>query len=121
MLNLLISIMGDTYSRVKDERDIANMIELTEMIIEGEYLLFCKRNQTRKSYMQICKEETVTEIYKSPQDRLEKIKNRIKQITKNMKIKHEKVRLELNVHMGSVNRKLDQMTNLIEHIHLTQD
>ena len=62
MMNLLISIMGDTYGRVKEEQEIADMKELTEMVIEGEYLLFCKRHQGRKTYTQICKEEEVCAV-----------------------------------------------------------
>ena len=40
MLNLLISIMGNTYARVKEGNDIANFQELTEMILEIEKLIF---------------------------------------------------------------------------------
>ena len=44
MMNLLISIMGNTFGRVKETNDIANFLELTGMIIEIEKLMFWKRN-----------------------------------------------------------------------------
>lgn len=40
MLNLLISIMADTYGKVQETNDIANFQELTEMVIEIEKLMF---------------------------------------------------------------------------------
>lgn len=54
MLNLLISIMGDTYSKVKDTNDIANFQELTEMIIEIEKLMFWKKSTTIKYFLHQC-------------------------------------------------------------------
>lgn len=54
MLNLLISIMGDTYGKVQETNDIANFQELTEMIIEIEKLMFWKKGLDHKYYMQSC-------------------------------------------------------------------
>ena len=54
MLNLLISIMGDTYSKVQESNDIANYQELTEMIIEIEKLMFWKKKINDKHYLQQC-------------------------------------------------------------------
>lgn len=54
MLNLLISIMGDTYGKVKDSNDIANFQELTEMIIEIEKLMFWKKDSCEKHYLHQC-------------------------------------------------------------------
>ena len=54
MLNMLISIMGDTYSNVQQSNDIANYQELTEMIIEIEKLMFWKKKINHKHYLQKC-------------------------------------------------------------------
>jgi hypothetical protein len=51
MLNLLISIMGDTYSKVQESNDIANFQELTEMIIEVEKLMFWKKGENSKQFL----------------------------------------------------------------------
>ena len=121
MLNLLISIMGDTYSRVKEEQEIADMKELAGMVIEGEYILFCKRNRGRKNYIQICKEEEVTTSIDSVDLKIDKIKIRLRKLELNIEKKHEELRTEIKDTMGGVNSKLDEMTTLIEQISLTQD
>lgn len=52
MLNLLISICGDTYSRVQGNSVIADMKELLEMIVEVEQLLYWRRNIGSHRYFQ---------------------------------------------------------------------
>jgi hypothetical protein len=54
MLNLLISIIGDTFERVQSTRVVADMKELCEMVIEVERLLFWRRNNDQKHYIHIC-------------------------------------------------------------------
>ena len=54
MLNLLISIMGDTYGEVQENSVIANFQELTEMIIEIEKLMFWKKRLDHKHFLQQC-------------------------------------------------------------------
>jgi hypothetical protein len=54
MLNLLISIIGDTFDRVQSIMVIADMKELCEMITEIESLLYWRRGQGMKKYLQIC-------------------------------------------------------------------
>lgn len=56
MLNLLISIIGDTYDRVQSDNLSANMKELLDMILEVENMLFVRRNQNKKMFFQECSE-----------------------------------------------------------------
>ena len=121
MLNLLISIMGDTFGRVKQEQDIANMQELTGMVIEGEYLLFCKRNNGRKMYMQICKEEELTNIEQSIDIKLDNMKLRIRAIEEIVLKKSEEMKNEIRDTVSGVNSKVDEVTGLIEQISLSLD
>ncbi|OMJ84088.1 hypothetical protein SteCoe_14837 [Stentor coeruleus] len=58
MLNLLIAIMGDTYDRVQEDQIVADYREMTELILEAEYLAFWRRSNkgllmyiTRCDYM----------------------------------------------------------------------
>ncbi|OMJ80809.1 hypothetical protein SteCoe_18864 [Stentor coeruleus] len=121
MLNLLIAIMGDTYSRVAEEQEIADMQELTEMVIEGEYLLFCKRKHGYKSYMQICKEEELTAQDVTIEQKLDKLKTKVKEIEASVLQKNEEIRGEIRDTTAGINSKVDEMTGLIEQITLTQD
>eukprot|EP00358_Blepharisma_japonicum_P005939 CAMPEP_0202944668 /NCGR_PEP_ID=MMETSP1395-20130829/5540_1 /ASSEMBLY_ACC=CAM_ASM_000871 /TAXON_ID=5961 /ORGANISM="Blepharisma japonicum, Strain Stock R1072" /LENGTH=219 /DNA_ID=CAMNT_0049643779 /DNA_START=2767 /DNA_END=3426 /DNA_ORIENTATION=+ len=53
MMNLLISIIGDTYDRVQEGIVIADKMELIELILEGETLLFWRRNLTGNVFLQM--------------------------------------------------------------------
>lgn len=118
MLNLLISIMGDTFGRVKDEQAIADMRELTGMVIEGEYLMFCRRKQGKKMYMQICCLEEVTSVSSTAIERINKMKKRIKGIQNGFCEKFDENKNELKNSMGGISSKLDEMTTLIEQINI---
>jgi len=49
MLNLLISIIGDTFDKVQESRELAESLEVIDLVIEAEYLAFWNReNQTMK-------------------------------------------------------------------------
>lgn len=63
MMNLLISILGTTYSRVNDDAEVEDLKELTEMIIEVESLYFHKRGEMKKTIMQICEDYTPPEAF----------------------------------------------------------
>lgn len=54
MLNLLISILSDTAARVAAGNYVANLQELTRMIIEFEKVMFWKKDITEKHSLQLC-------------------------------------------------------------------
>lgn len=93
MLNLLISIMGDTYGKVQETNDIANYQELTEMVIEIEKLMFWKKNNTQKYYMQQCdylkgneqERDKVNERIKTLKSQLQTIEGSIKSFKQKIK------------------------------------
>lgn len=82
MMNLLISIMGSTYERVKEGNDIANLQELTEMILEIEKLMFWKKKLNRQHFLQQC--IPLLDIEEPEQDkvneRLKFMKNKIESL-----------------------------------------
>lgn len=51
MVNLLISIIGDTYDKVQNYREIADRKEMTEIILEIENLVVWKRKQNVKRFI----------------------------------------------------------------------
>jgi WD40 repeat protein len=61
MLNLLISIIGDTYDRVQSDCLSADSKELMDMIQEVENMLFFRRNNNVKKFFQQCAEFEKTE------------------------------------------------------------
>lgn len=68
MLNLLISILGDTYSRVQENSVIADMKELLEMIIEVEQLLYWRKNIGSQRYFQMLLSKESEEEIEDPLD-----------------------------------------------------
>ncbi|CAG9333027.1 unnamed protein product [Blepharisma stoltei] len=54
LINLLISLMGDTFQRVKENWEIADAKEMIYMMLEVETLLFWKRNKGKKEFLQTC-------------------------------------------------------------------
>lgn len=57
MLNLLIAILGDTFSNVQDNMIVADKKELAEVILDIESLMYWRRKFNLKSFIQICSEE----------------------------------------------------------------
>jgi hypothetical protein len=61
MLNLLISIIGDTYDRVQSDNLSADMKETLDMIQEVENMMFFRRNKGKKMFFQECTEYEKTD------------------------------------------------------------
>jgi hypothetical protein len=61
MLNLLISILSDTYTRVKDMQIIADGQELASMVVEVEMMLFWRSKLNDKQYVHLCRDQSVEE------------------------------------------------------------
>jgi WD40 repeat protein len=54
MLNLLISILGDSFEKSQMMAREADILEMLDLVIELEYLMIWKRNQGRKQHLQRC-------------------------------------------------------------------
>jgi uncharacterized protein YdiU (UPF0061 family) len=52
MMNLLISIIGDTFDRVQQGRNVTDFKELVSMIYEMETLINSARNEKQRIYLQ---------------------------------------------------------------------
>lgn len=57
MLNLLISILSDTYSRVQDNHQVADGRELASMIMEIEMMMFWKQGYKEREFIHVCRDE----------------------------------------------------------------
>jgi len=90
MLNLLISIMGNTYDRVQDGQEIADRKELCEMIIEAETMLSWRRNLGQKVYMQMLSEQQQATVNGDWQGRVRELKLKLIQNTLILKQSIEK-------------------------------
>ena len=66
MLNLLISIMANTYSDVSNNEESANLIELNELVLESELMMFWNRSKNQRKYFCICDQDTDEEKISDP-------------------------------------------------------
>lgn len=74
MINLLISILGDTYGAVKEDVIMNDAQELISLILESELILFWRRTRTDKAFLHVCNETNPT-ITGSEDTMMKKIKN----------------------------------------------
>lgn len=82
MLNLLISIMGDTYGRVKESRIVADSRQLAGMILEVEGVMGWKRQFNEKFYMKIvCEESYLSGIGETLNDNIQALSEKVKGMT----------------------------------------
>ena len=91
MLNLLISIMSETYDRVKSNFDTADLIELCHLIKEAELLLFWRRSLKTRNYIHVLDLERTSTQSKSEEAYLKDLNRSIKDLTSCIKLGHESV------------------------------
>jgi WD40 repeat protein len=80
MLNLLISIIGDTYDRVQSDSLSADMKELMDMIQEVENMMFFRRGQNGKQFFQECTEFEKTDLEGGWEGKLRALQGMIEKI-----------------------------------------
>lgn len=81
MLNLLISIMGDTYGRVKEKRIVADSRQLASMILEVEGVMGWKRPFNENFYMKIvCEESYLDKAASNVNEKIEQITEKVQDL-----------------------------------------
>ena len=55
MLNLLISILGDSFDLFQIESEMIDCMEMAESVLEIETLMYWKKDMNQKMHLQICK------------------------------------------------------------------
>ena len=111
MLNLLISIIGDTYDRVQSEMVIADMKELCEMIIEIENSMYWRRNAGSKLYLQLCTTKKKEEIDAQWEGKLREIQKRLISLGQTMTKMDQKNDERFDALNASVKTILDILKN----------
>lgn len=91
LLNLLISIMGNTFNRVNSHLIVADGKELAGMILEGELIYFWKRNNKDRRYLHVCAEQNVHQNHDETTEILERIKKKVTLMVKNQNKVLEKI------------------------------
>jgi hypothetical protein len=117
MLNLLISIMGDTFERVKSNFETADLIELCTLIKEVELLVFWKRGERARGYLHVCDEERTADKSMESDKYLKDINRTLKELTSLMKTGHETVTRGLSnsqVLFSNLNNNISEIKSKIQ-------
>lgn len=96
ILNLLISILGDSYEHFQSQAiELANL-EMLDVVLELETLMIWKRSLNHKSYIQACQPATFENITKDWEGKIKLVHNSIKSEAK-----------ALNSYFDYISAKLD--------------
>jgi hypothetical protein len=121
MMNLLISIMGDTYSRVQDLQAVADSKELGSMILEVEPMLFWNRSSGDKMFLQQCSisEDSFLDGNKAIQGRIRELKNTLKLVSEKQKDEEKMIQRFNQMHIRStdgINNKIKDLSLVVNSI-----
>lgn len=96
MINLLISILGDTYGTASENESVNDARELIKLIFEAELLMFWRRNAIDRKYIHVCDElePVFTEQEDLQKRKIKMLKSRVVGMTENMK-KEEQIIFEM--------------------------
>jgi WD40 repeat protein len=81
LLNMLISIMGDTFSRTKENSEIANYQEIAQMVLETETVSLNKTLKPEKTFLQLCEADTSVDLEIDMVKNIKRIKGYFKEIS----------------------------------------
>jgi hypothetical protein len=115
MVNLLISILGDTYAGVKEYEVVNDAKELISLISEAELLMFWNRSKTQKQYIHICEDfiMPITQAEDSIKNKIKTLKRRVLKMTESMQ-SEEKSILSISNLLNSRNTAISEMIEKIE-------
>jgi WD40 repeat protein len=115
MLNLLISILGDSFDKFRTESIELDCMEMTELVIEIENLMFWKRDLNEKRYLQICQDPKREGSSESWEGRVRAITSLISKYQEETRhnFKHIQEKLnevdQLKTHCKSIEQKIDRI------------
>jgi hypothetical protein len=115
MLNLLISIMSNTFGRVNSQVIVADSRELAGMILEAELMLFWRRNSNHRMYLHVCKSISETKVVDPTIGYLKLMKRKILMASKGHSDTKEKIE-QLDDFMNTLRKKQDRIIENQEEI-----
>lgn len=118
MLNLLISILGDSFEKSQMMAQEADTLEMLDLVIELEYLMIWKRNSGKKQYLQRCDYAEQSQIQPAWEGRIKAIERKLSNVS--TEFKDSITQLQHNLIQAIETQQKLTYTNLIKHIEDTQ-
>ena len=109
MMNLIIAIMGDTYDRVQEGKEVADYKEQTSIMLQLEILYMFKRNVVERKRLHVCKEIDTKGTSKSWLGKVREIKIMVGSLRQN-----QSKALECNAKISTDNIILREQLNRVE-------
>ena len=129
-MNLLISLLGDTYSQVQEVAEIEDLKQLIEIILEVENLYFWNKSNRGKQYIQVCDSFRIPPSDNSVLKKIKKLKNQnlnlvkisnglstplktqesLEKLSKSLFLEIEKSKIELSNKILDLSTQINQIT-----------
>jgi WD40 repeat protein len=117
MVNLLISIIGDTYDKVQNYREIADRKEMTEIILEIENLVVWKRKENIKKFIHFMSMDRLSDEKENWQGKVREIQEKMAGIEG--LVKDQKVLVEIK--LDSIGNDIDEIKKNLEKLMKAQN
>jgi hypothetical protein len=116
MLNLLISILGDTFSRFLDEAKLIDYKVMIETVYEVEVLLFWRKSASSVKFFASCDnlEATDEDIQTAWQARLEVVEGKLESTKEELNRSIQGLKDHLNQKFEEIGNKLDNRDEVAE-------
>jgi hypothetical protein len=105
ILNLLISILGDSYEKFQAEAIEIGNLEMVELILEIETLMFWRRDKGVRMFPQVCDATRFEGLAEEWEGKLKAIGDMIKKNAKSTKVYFDHIKKKLE----SIETKLDKV------------
>jgi hypothetical protein len=102
VLNLLISILGDTYDNFQEQSVELGNLEMVEIVLEIETLMIWKRKRNQKGYLQVCQYSVNEGLSDNWEGKIKAIQSIIKKDTKNV-----------NAHFEYIKNSIDRIEEIV--------
>ena len=112
ILNLLISILGNSFDSFQTEAEEIDCFEMAELVLEIETMMSWNRDSNQKVYMQVC-EDLSGRGYVSWEGRIKTILKTIDGIKKESNENFEKIRKENNENFKKIMESHDEIKKTI--------
>lgn len=103
MLNLLISILGDAFDSFQMEAAQIDVMEMADLVLEIEFLMFWKRNKNEKMFMQVC-QDAENEASQEWEGRIRAVLNLIKSSNAKSEKEFERLNTKMDLVLKAVQK-----------------
>ena len=113
ILNLLISILGNSFDSFQAESQEIDCLEMVDLVIEIETLMTCRRKSNEKRYMQKC-QDLASELKGNWEGRIKTILTSIKVLKKDTHDKYEALLKKDEETQKLINTKFSEISNKLD-------